>query len=151
MNRPKAKKPSSRKTVPFVTEQQRAAIVPRKAPYWMKLKKGQTRQLHLGIALDLAQMFTREYGSKLLVEMDGVELVKKLVPIHDRIHGLHLWGRGKGGGAHSGNLDGLFEPSTSAKAKCLEVLHSMFSEGHRTAARSCNLRSEGKARWPPHG
>jgi len=41
MTRPKAKKPSSRKTVPFVTEQQRAGIVPRKAPYWMKLKKGQ--------------------------------------------------------------------------------------------------------------
>jgi hypothetical protein len=89
----------------------------------------QTRQLHLGIALDMAQMFTREYGSKRLVGMDGVELVRKLVPIHDRIHGLHLWGRGKGGGAHSGNLDGLFDPSTSAKTECLEVLRSMFSDG----------------------
>jgi hypothetical protein len=89
----------------------------------------EARSLRLGIALDLAQMFTREFGSKQLVGSDGVELVRRLIPIRDQIHSLHLWGRGKGGGAHSGDLDGLFNPTTGAKQECLGVLRDMFVGG----------------------
>jgi hypothetical protein len=51
----------------------------------------EARSLRLGIALDMAQMFTREFGSKKLVGSAGVELVRRLIPIRDRIHSLHLW------------------------------------------------------------
>jgi hypothetical protein len=90
----------------------------------------QARHLRLGLALDLAQMFTQQWGTKSLVGCDGVDLLQTLQPIRDRIHSLHIWGRGAGGGAHGGNLDGLFDASTSAKADCLELLSKMFSDGN---------------------
>ena len=87
------------------------------------------RHLRLGLALDLAQMFTQQWGSRNLVGGDGVDLLQTLQPISDRIHSLHIWGRGAGGGAHGGNLDGLFDGSTCAKADCLGLLSTMFTDG----------------------
>ncbi len=84
--------------------------------------------LKLGIALDLPQLYTHEHGSKHLVGREVTTLLEKLLPIHDQIHTLHLWGRGPMGGAHSGDLDGLFDPKTGAKQACLEVLRTMFDD-----------------------
>lgn len=89
----------------------------------------QARHLRLGLALDLAQMFTQQWGTKHLVGCNGLDLLQTLQPISDRIHSLHIWGRGAGGGAHGGNLEGLFNGSTCAKVDCLGLLRKMFSDG----------------------
>ena len=89
----------------------------------------QQSQLKLGIALDLPQMFTAEFGTKHLVGLEGVPLIEQLLPIQDRIHTLHLWGRGAGGGAHGGGLDGLFDAKGDAKRACLQSLRSLLSDG----------------------
>ncbi len=88
----------------------------------------QQSSLKLGIALDLPQMFTATYGSKHLVGLEGVALIKRLMPIRDRIHTLHLWGRGAGGGAHGGGLEGVFV-STDARQACLKALRNLVSDG----------------------
>lgn len=90
-----------------------------------------SRSLGLGIALDVPQMFTQEFGSKHLVGMEDVSLMERLVAIREQIHTLHFWGRGEGGGAHSGGLDGLFAPSTGAKEGCLSMLKRMLQDGRR--------------------
>jgi hypothetical protein len=74
-------------------------------------------------------MYTAHFGSKQLVGMEGIALLERLLPIHEQIQTLHLWGRGPSGGAHGGNLDGLFDPATNAKKACLGVLRRMFAEG----------------------
>jgi hypothetical protein len=89
----------------------------------------QNSQLSLGIALDLPQMFTAEFGTKHLVGLEGVPLIEQLLPIRDRIHTLHLWGRGAGGGAHGGGLDGLFDAKSDAKRACLQSLRNLLSDG----------------------
>lgn len=89
----------------------------------------QNSQLKLGIALDLPQMFTAEFGTRHLVGFEGVPLIERLVPIRDRIRTLHLWGRGAGGGAHGGGLDGLFDAKTDAKRACLLSLRNLLSDG----------------------
>lgn len=86
------------------------------------------RSLKLGIALDLAQMFTAEYGSKHPVGMEGVSLLERLDPIREQISTLHLWGRGPSGGAHSGGLDTLFD-AAQAKEACLVALNRMLDDG----------------------
>lgn len=83
------------------------------------------RSLRLGIAFDLPQMFTAEYGSKHLIGVEGVSLLERLLPIREQIQTLHLWGRGEGGGAHSGGLDGLFAVGGGAKEACLSVLKEL--------------------------
>lgn len=88
-----------------------------------------TRSLNLRIALDLPQVYTAHWGSKQQVGMEGLDLIKCLRPIHVQIHTLHLWGRGAGGGAHSGGLDGLFAAGTGAKETCLRVLCQMLDDG----------------------
>lgn len=88
-----------------------------------------SRDLHLRIALDLPQVFTAHWGSKQQVGMEGLELIKRLRPIHAQIHTLHLWGRGASGGAHSGGLDGLFATGTGAKEACLRELCQMLDDG----------------------
>jgi hypothetical protein len=89
----------------------------------------QQSSLKLGIALDLPQMFTATYGSKHLVGLEGVALIERLMPIRDRIHTLHLWGRGAGGGAHGGGLEGVFA-STDAKQACLKALRDLICDGN---------------------
>ena len=86
-----------------------------------------SRSIQLGIALDVAQMFTKHYGSKCLVGPDGAELLKTILPIRDQIHTLHLWGRARNGGAHNGGLDGLFAPDAGAQEACLSVMRNMFN------------------------
>jgi hypothetical protein len=88
----------------------------------------QQSSLKLGIALDLPQMFTATYGSKHLVGFEGVPLIERLMPIRGRIHTLHLWGRGTGGGAHGGGLEGVFV-NTDAKQACLNALRNLISDG----------------------
>jgi hypothetical protein len=88
----------------------------------------QQSSLKLGIALDLPQMFTATYGSKHLVGLEGVPLLERLMPIQDRIHTLHLWGRGAGGGAHGGGLEGVFV-NTDAKQACLKALRDLICDG----------------------
>jgi len=90
-----------------------------------------SRSLRLGIALDVPQMYTQECGSKHLLGMEDVSLLERLVPIRAQIHTLHLWGRGEGGGAHSGGLDGLFAPGRGAKEACLSMLKRMLQDGCR--------------------
>lgn len=89
------------------------------------------RSLRLGIALDVPQVFTQEFGSKHSVGMEDVSLLERLEPIQEQIHTLHLWGRGASGGAHSGGLDGLFAPGTDAKESCLAMLKRMFKGERR--------------------
>jgi hypothetical protein len=89
----------------------------------------QQSSLKLGIALDLPQMCTATYGSKHLVGPEGVPLIERLMPIRDRIHTLHLWGRGAGGGAHGGGLEGVFDVNTDAKQCCLKALRNLISDG----------------------
>jgi hypothetical protein len=88
----------------------------------------QQSSLKLGIALDLPQMFTASYGSKHLVGLEGVPLIERLMPIRDRIHTIHLWGRGAGGGAHGGGLEGVFL-NTDAKQACLQALRKLICDG----------------------
>lgn len=88
-----------------------------------------TRSLRLRIALDLPQVYTAHWGSKQQVSMEGLDLIKRLRPIHAQIHTLHLWGRGASGGAHSGGLDGLFAPGSGAKEACLSELCQMLDDG----------------------
>lgn len=87
------------------------------------------RDLKLGIALDLPQMFTQHFGSKHPVGHEGVELVESLRPIREQIHTLHIWGRGDSGGAHSGGLEGLFDARSAGKEAVLAVLADMFGDG----------------------
>ena len=89
----------------------------------------QQSSLKLGIALDLPQMFTATYGSKHSVGLEGVPLIERLMPIRDRINTLHLWGRGAGGGAHGGGLEGVFDVDTGAKQACLKTLRDLISDG----------------------
>lgn len=89
------------------------------------------RNLRLGIALDLPALFTAELGGRHMVGMEGVELVRRLAPIAGRIETLHLWGRGPGGGAHFGDLDGVFAPETDAKRACLQALHELLLNGSK--------------------
>lgn len=88
-----------------------------------------SRNLKLGIALDLPQMFTQHFGSKHRVDLEGAELLKALGPVREQIHTLHLWGRGESGGAHSGGLDGLFDLHPASKEATLAVLAEMFADG----------------------
>lgn len=88
-----------------------------------------TRSLRLRIALDLPQVYTAHWGCKQQVGMEGLDLIKRLHPIHAQIHTLHLWGRGASGGAHSGGLDGLFAPGSGAKEACLSELCQMLDDG----------------------
>ena len=89
----------------------------------------QQTNLKLGIALDVPQMFTAAYGSKHAVGLEAVMLLSQLMPIHDRIHTLHLWGRAAGGGAHGGGLDGLFDLKTDTKRACMQALRDLISDG----------------------
>jgi len=89
----------------------------------------QQTNLKLGIALDVPQMFTAAYGSKHAVGLEAVTLLSQLMPIHDRIHTLHIWGRAAGGGAHGGGLDGLFDANTDAKRACLQALRNLICDG----------------------
>ncbi|MCE1204461.1 MAG: hypothetical protein LWW79_07625 [Holophagaceae bacterium] len=88
----------------------------------------QQSSLKLGIALDITQMFTANFGSKHLVGHEGVSLIERLWPIRERIHTIHLWGRGPGGGAHGGGLEGVFA-STDARQACLNALRDLISDG----------------------
>jgi hypothetical protein len=88
----------------------------------------QQSSLKLGIALDIPQMFTATYGSKHLVGLEGVPLLERLMPIRDRIHTIHLWGRGAGGAAPGGGLEGVFV-NTDAKQACLKALRNLISDG----------------------
>jgi hypothetical protein len=88
----------------------------------------QQSPLKLGIALDVTQMFTANFGSKHLVGHEGVSLIERLRPIRERIHTIHLWGRGAGGGAHGGGLDGVFVDKDSKQA-CLQALRDLISDG----------------------
>ena len=88
----------------------------------------QQTRLKLGIALDVPQMFTAAFGTRHLVGLDGVPLIERLMPIQDRIHTLHLWGRGEGGGAHGGGLEGVFV-NTGGKKACLKALRNLISDG----------------------
>lgn len=87
------------------------------------------RTLRLGIALDLPQVFTDLYGSKHAVGMEGASLLERLMPVRDQVHTIHLWGRSANGGAHTGSLDGLFDPATGAKQACLAGLHRLLDGG----------------------
>jgi|GEM_PF-896089 len=89
----------------------------------------QQTRLKLGIALDVPQMFTAAFGTRHLVGLDGVPLIERLMPIQDRIHTLHLWGRGEGGGAHGGGLEGVFV-NTGGKEACLKALRNLISDGN---------------------
>jgi hypothetical protein len=57
-----------------------------------------------------------------------VPLIERLMPIRDRIHTIHLWGRGAGGGAHGGGLEGVFL-NTDAKQACLQALRKLICDG----------------------
>ena len=61
--------------------------------------------------------------------MEGLDLIKRLAPIREKIRTLHLWGRGPHGGAHSGGLDSLFTHGSGAKIACLAELPEMFQDG----------------------
>lgn len=89
----------------------------------------QQTRLKLGIALDVPQMFTASFGTKHLVGLEGLPLIERLMPIHDRIHTLHLWGRSTGGGAHGGGLDGLFDGNTDGKRASLQALRNVINDG----------------------
>ncbi len=92
----------------------------------------ETRNLKLGIALDIPQLFTAMGGVERLTETSMQEALSRLAPYRHHIKGIHIWGKRdtekRKRVAHIGNLDTYFGGDTDSKHCFLSHLHELLDD-----------------------
>lgn len=90
--------------------------------------------LKLGVVLDFPQLLTAENIDPLRFKVEKYQAaIDTILPYHDLIKGIHIWGKKKSAKgrwvAHSGNFDTYFSDSIVAKKAFLSGIHKICSDG----------------------